>query len=564
LHLLWNNSRQNTISLKEGSTVEMLNQLNLQSISFDMICDAGGYFKDGGNRDIAHNIASIQGKETVYYNSTGEQTVTDKNGDIPLAQSNKSEGDRLTFLDQIHTTGADIPQKWNAIALVTIGHNMLLRDILQSVWRLRGLNKSQQVRFVVSEEVASIIRQKLSLKDNDPIGFDAILKFAISNQAAQQGIDNYKALKSEFANIPQILMLNLMLNNKLSYKAKAQAFHYLQSYWIHPAVFSAKDLYGKLSKEEDSSKILEKEKTQCLTMIKHLFSKMPWLEQLGISQQNYTDSIEALALRFKGRLPETLKTHPIDIADDQTVEVEQAAVSQKHTHKQTEAQRETKTASTSENIKLTWISIPFFKKKKLEPYESFKEALKAVKQSTQVREDSFAYRVELDNYPTFPLKSFIQSKPSDPFLKPYLTAFEGIHLSLNVLEWSIKTPQWFLLGSNRTDFHHVLVNDDDTVTLITHEEAQEFCTSPQYYNLTLGFNDPNKKPTTNQLLKIVKLKFLNGESQYSKEEINLLKLWFKAQGTAKMQALFVAHILSAYPQKTTRYQNSPLQKLFAA
>ena len=299
LHLLWNNSRQNTLSLKEGSTKEMLTQLNQQSISFDIICDTGGYFKEGGNKDIAHEIASIQGKETVDHNSTGEQTLTDKNEDIPLAQSiNPKAIDSPSSTKS--TQQALISQKWNAIALVTIGHNMLLRDILQSVWRLRGLNKSQQVRFVVSEEVASIIRQKLSLKDNHPIGFDAILKFAISNQAAEQGIDNYKALKSEFANIPQTLMLNLMLNNKLSYKAKAQAFHYLQSYWIHPAVFSAKDLYGKLSKEEDSTKILEKEKNQCLATIKHLFSKMPWLEQVGISQQNYTEAVEALTHHFKG------------------------------------------------------------------------------------------------------------------------------------------------------------------------------------------------------------------------------------------------------------------------
>jgi hypothetical protein len=80
--------------------------------------------------------------------------------------------------------------------------------------------------------------------------------------------------------------------------------------------------------------------------------------------------------------------------------------------------------------------------------------------------------------------------------------------------------------------------------------------------LNLGFIDPNQKLTQEQLLKIVKIKFLNGESQFSPEEIHLLKLWFKVQDKSKMQQLFLEHILSGYPQKALRYQNSPLQKLF--
>lgn len=101
------------------------------------------------------------------------------------------------------------------------------------------------------------------------------------------------------------------------------------------------------------------------------------------------------------------------------------------------------------------------------------------------------------------------------------------------------------------------------VTLLTQTEAKLFRNSPDYYNLTLGFNDPNKKPPQEELFKIVKLKFLNGECQFTPDEIKLLKIWFKGQGVKKMQTLYLDHILKGYPKKTARYQDSALQNLFA-
>ena len=201
LTILWENSRTNALTIKGGSLKEMVKQLNDQSVVFDMISDAGGYFKEGTNSEMAHQIATIQGKEVVFYNAQGEQTITDGSQDMPLSQTHKSFEERLTFLDQSHTTGADVTQKLDAISIVTIGRNMLLRDLLQSVWRLRGLAKSQRVRFLVSEEVAGIIRQKLNLDTDHPIQLDAILQFVIANQASQQGRDNYKALKEGFATL---------------------------------------------------------------------------------------------------------------------------------------------------------------------------------------------------------------------------------------------------------------------------------------------------------------------------------------------------------------------------
>ena len=66
--------------------------------------------------------------------------------------------------------------------------------------------------------------------------------------------------------------------------------------------------------------------------------------------------------------------------------------------------------------------------------------------------------------------------------------------------------------------------------MLTGNEARRFISDPNYYNLSLGFIDPKKQPTPEQLAKIVKIKFLNGESQFSKQEIEMLKAWFNSEG----------------------------------
>ena len=62
--------------------------------------------------------------------------------------------------------------------------------------------------------------------------------------------------------------------------------------------------------------------------------------------------------------------------------------------------------------------------------------------------------------------------------------------------------------------------------------------------------------------KVVKVKFLNGDSHYSQQELELLREWFKQEGPKEMRTLYLKHILSGFPHKTIQFQGSPLDKLF--
>lgn len=147
LSLLWANSRTAVETIKEGSSASILNQIKEKNIRFDLISDAGGYFKDSNNQSVSDMISRTFNKPVVYYDSNGIQAIREKNSDKPLASSALKDNERLTFLDQCHTTGSDVAQHSKAVGLVTIGEHMLLRDLLQSAWRLRKLDKEQKVVF---------------------------------------------------------------------------------------------------------------------------------------------------------------------------------------------------------------------------------------------------------------------------------------------------------------------------------------------------------------------------------------------------------------------------------
>jgi hypothetical protein len=60
---------------------------------------------------------------------------------------------RFAFYDQIHTVGMDIKQTLDAIAAVTLGKDMTLRDYTQACWRMRGLGKGQTVHLYIVGEL---------------------------------------------------------------------------------------------------------------------------------------------------------------------------------------------------------------------------------------------------------------------------------------------------------------------------------------------------------------------------------------------------------------------------
>jgi len=310
-------------------------------------------------------------------------------------------------------------------------------------------------------------------------------------------------------------------------------------------------MYGKLTTELDAGEVVELDKLQYEARVKEIFEKLPWLEKVGITKADCLKEINIIAHRIINDLPQKLQVPKKEIEDDQTVEVEREV--------KTETQRETQLEVQEDNAERDY-SISVATSIHLQDCDTLEEAVKLIAKSLTGGQRGKGVSLHWVNaIPVLPLKSYLES---DPLYNTYASIFDGIRISINILEFSNSVKEDFkLLGSHRMDFHHLLVKDSK-VTLLTQNEAMHYYNEPDYYNLTLGFLDLKKKPKADELFKIVKIKFLNGESHYSTEEITLLRIWIKGAGVEKMQKLFVEMILNGYPKKAARYQNSPLQQIF--
>ena len=69
---------------------------------------------------------------------------------------------RFVFYDQIHTTGMDIKHAPNARALITLGKDMVFRDLAQGAYRMRGIGKGQTLDYFIIPEISRLIEKTAS------------------------------------------------------------------------------------------------------------------------------------------------------------------------------------------------------------------------------------------------------------------------------------------------------------------------------------------------------------------------------------------------------------------
>jgi hypothetical protein len=534
LSLLQKHSSGPVLSVKANTTEELLKELSEKGVKFNLIADSGGYCREWGNERIAKHLAAQWGQPVVYYNKGGQQVETDGEKIILLTESKTPPDQRKTFMDQAHTTGADVPQALDAIGLVTIGENMLLRDLLQSVWRLRGLDKGQHVQFVVSDKVRGIINQELGKKEEEEITYKDILKFVIHNQAKQQGKDNFTALKKELRSLPQMILLGVLMHPDIPLEQQRLVYNELRSTWIQPAAQRPGELFGKIALERETKFVVDEEGKQAALGLESLFNKFPWLEEKGFQKSDFGKDINSIIQRMGNNLPSKVVSPQSE--DDNTVEVEQELKAEEETQVEVEFQSAEKRKDLG-----------------LNKYE-------ALVRVENLSDEIFSNKKQ--SY--FALKLYFEK---DPSLAAYADAFNGIDLVLNVLQWPKDKPQineLQLFGPHRTPLHFVQINEDGTIKLLSQREADQYPPKPRLYHLTNGVvKQADEQFLTSEVRKrIVQAKFLNGDSHYSKVELGLLRDWLKEEGAEKMRDLFNKQILSGFPKKAIQHSGSNLDLLF--
>ena len=82
---------------------------------------------------------------------------------MPLQHKGVDPSRRFAFYDQVHTTGMDIKQGPNAVAVLTLGKDMTFRDYAQGAYRMRGIGKGQTIVLFVIPEVQRLCVSETAL-----------------------------------------------------------------------------------------------------------------------------------------------------------------------------------------------------------------------------------------------------------------------------------------------------------------------------------------------------------------------------------------------------------------
>ena len=192
--------------------------------TYSALIDTGALITGYSNEQVARLLLDfgLDGMDAcVFIDGDDRRMVVDRldGPPVPLARSGIKLEKRFTFYDQVHTTGMDIKQALDAVAVVTLGKDMTLRDysqvswlarelgsvgltirggrgsdddgspsaraeceedwpsldiahlrlitysyssFVQGCWRMRGLGKGQRIHLMIVKEVAEIINKALS------------------------------------------------------------------------------------------------------------------------------------------------------------------------------------------------------------------------------------------------------------------------------------------------------------------------------------------------------------------------------------------------------------------
>lgn len=138
-------------------------------------------------------------KAVIYYENDTAWILQRDRAPVPYTADFDKEIDpaqRFTIYDQKRCTGANIAQDPEAEAFVTLNKTQTFRDLAQGVWRMRGIEKGQQVHLVVTDEIRTIMGMAL---DKDPTTLDAIdlIDYTLRTQAQQQARNGVKRVKQQ-------------------------------------------------------------------------------------------------------------------------------------------------------------------------------------------------------------------------------------------------------------------------------------------------------------------------------------------------------------------------------
>jgi len=388
------------------------------------------------------------------------------------------------------------------------------------------------------------MKQKLNLQATDTITLDDLLLFVITNQSIEQGDQNYFAMLKELSSIPQMILLKALLAGDISYEQRHALYQKLHKHWVYTLHKPLREQFGQIQVEQATQFLVEKHKEAFEKDMDEIFNEFPWLADIGVERNAIDAQVEKMLAQITQALPhKTVAQLP---GMDTTMEVEQDLDVDTNLRVERDA-GEAKTTN-------------------LRHIRGFKPTL----------QQDFDFSIFAEKEVTrFSLESYLLKAPE---LQHLAKAFEGIYLTTNVLQWTNEEPKTIaetpLFGESRTPFKYLMFGNDKLLILSQNDArfiGKDLMDMPRYH-VDLGpccidkRNAHNadkagpKTPADN--LRLLKVKFLDGYSDFSKNEIAILREWITEVGSQEMEQFYTGHVLKGFPKKFAKYQSSSLKELF--
>ena len=169
LHVLTNALYMRVDFVSSGWTVDtLLERVANAEPRFHALIDSGALITGLGNKGVAQRLLDVGlgrwCEGVVFLDENDEKVILVKATGrvLKLSQCGVSVEQRFAFYDQIHTTGMDISHMLSARAALTLGKDMVFRDLAQGAYRMRGIAKGQTIALLVIPEVQQLMKRQLS------------------------------------------------------------------------------------------------------------------------------------------------------------------------------------------------------------------------------------------------------------------------------------------------------------------------------------------------------------------------------------------------------------------
>ncbi|KAG5471337.1 hypothetical protein LSCM1_01417 [Leishmania martiniquensis] len=211
--------------------LRLLDRIAAAQPPYSALIDAGALITNMDNEEVARYLLSrlpaalFDG--VVFLDRQDRQMIVQRDNGlvVPVSQCGVPLARRFTFFDQVHTTGTDVKQSPTAVAVITFGKDLVLRDYAQGAYRMRGIGKGQRLCLYLIPEVVSRIQEALGSRYCTGDMLKDVPAWLLLNSMRVEGMQFFKLSLQELANVWRKKAIAHLLRDAQYANAHAELFN---------------------------------------------------------------------------------------------------------------------------------------------------------------------------------------------------------------------------------------------------------------------------------------------------------------------------------------------------